>query len=135
MVSHLCLYETALVCCSCPCIIWHDPASRSAPQIKIAVSALNAQVFADHGTDGHGQTHVADAPLLSAITAAEAGELRLPMPKNMVQAVRVAPRLPGSAAKAAGAAEQATDQSAAALRMVVTVPSRFCGVSVNDGGA
>jgi len=91
---------------------------------------LDAQVFAHDRADGNAVSDTADAPLLSPMTAAEAAERRLSMPKNMVQAVCVLPRLSGDPANAASAA----DRAAAALQMVVTVPSRFCGVSVNNAG-
>ena len=89
-----------------------------------------AQVLAHHQADSHAVSAAADVPLLSPMTAAEAAERRLPMPKNMVQAVCVTPRLSGTSANATSA----VDRAAAALRMVVTVPSRFCGVSVNHAG-
>ena len=89
-----------------------------------------AQVHAGYDANSEAQLEVADAPLLMPTTAEEAAALRLPMPKNMVQAVRIAPLL----SNAAGAAQQVRGWRAAALRMVVTVPSRFCGVSVNQAG-
>ena len=89
-----------------------------------------AQVYASLQDTGLVISNAADAPLLSPVTAAEAAARRLPMPKNMVQAVCVLPQLSGAAGNAAGAA----DRLAAGQRMVVTVPSRFCGVSVNNAG-
>jgi hypothetical protein len=87
---------------------------------------MRVQIHASHATHCGGHLHAAvsdAAALIAPLTAAEAAALRLPVPKNMVQAIRVAPSLSG-----------ADVGSSAALRMVVTVPSRFCGVSVNQSG-
>ena len=93
---------------------------------------VRVQVHASHATSVCKQLHttVSDAPIIAPLTVDEAAALRLPVPKNMVQAVRVAPSLSG-----ADAGSAAADASGvAALRMTVTVPSRFCGVSVNQSG-
>ena len=85
---------------------------------------------ADSGVRLRGQASD-DAPLMASLTAAEAAAMRLPMPKNMVQALRVAPSL----CVADAGSSVVEPHGAPALRMVVTVPSRFCGVSVNHSGA
>lgn len=89
------------------------------------------QVHANYEADSAGRVKLSDAPFLMPMTAAEAAARRLPMPKNMVQAVGISPLLSCSAA---GPGQQAQGRPAAVLRMLVTVPSRFCGVSVNKAG-
>ena len=91
--------------------IEHRPPNVS----QIAALTMRLQVLAS--TNGGVQVHapVSDGQLMTPLTAAEAAELRLPVPKNMVQAVRVAPSLSGAEA----GSSVADARGARALRMVV----------------